>query len=105
MIIAVCFAWLIALPSMSARMPSAQQTPSPTPTPIRNGSLPVVSPDGSQIAFISDRGGADDLFVINVDSSTERQLTHTPDDETNLAWTRDGKILFVVFKNDVGRLF
>src|SRR5438552_17795561 len=52
-----------------------QQSPSPTPTPLHNGSLPVVSPDGSRIAFTSDRGGVDDLFVIGADGSNERQLT------------------------------
>ena len=60
---------------------TAQQSPSPTPAPIHNGTLPVVSPDGLRIACTSDRGGADDLFVVSEDGSNERQLTHTPEAE------------------------
>jgi TolB protein len=83
-----------------------QATPSPTPTPVSHGSLPVVSPDGSRIAFSSNRGGAPDLFVIDADGANERQLTHTPEPEGNLAWTRDGRqILFSNFKDEVSRLY
>lgn len=80
------------------------QTPSPTPPPISNGSLPVVSPDGSKIAFVSDRSGADDAFVISVDGRNERQLTRTPEAEGNVAWTRKGKILFTVFQEGFSHL-
>jgi TolB protein len=85
----------------------ARLTPSPTPTPapISNGSLPVVSPDGKRIAFVSDRNGADDAYVISVDGRNERQLTATPDAEGNVAWTHDGKILFTVFKDGFSHLF
>ena len=89
-----------------AEATTTQQPASPTPTPVRSSGLPVVSPDGSRIAFTSDRGGANDLFVISTDGSAERQLTHTPETEGNLAWTTDGKqILFSVFKDDNGRLY
>ena len=81
------------------------QSPSPTPRPITNGGTPVVSPDGKHIAFNSDRGGAPDLFVINSDGTGERQLTNTPENEGNLQWSSDGKILFSVFKNDASRLY
>ena len=85
---------------------TTQQPASPTPTPVRSSGLPVVSPDGSSIAFMSDRGGANDLFVISTDGSDERQLTRTPETEGNLAWTTDGKqILFSVFKDDNSRLY
>src|SRR5204862_7447132 len=67
---------------------------------------PVVSPDGSRIAFTSDRGGANDLFVISTDGSDERQLTHTPEAEANIAWTTDGKeILFSIFKDGASSLY
>jgi dipeptidyl aminopeptidase/acylaminoacyl peptidase len=82
-----------------------QQSASPTPTPVRSG-LPVVSPNGSRIAFISNRGGTDDLFVISKDGTEERQLTHTPETESNLAWAENGKqILFSVFKDERSRLY
>lgn len=89
-----------------ANLPTTQQKAAPTPTPVHNGSLPVVSPDGSRIAFTSDRGGANDLFVISSDGSNERQLTHTTEAEGNLGWTAKGKqILFSVFKDDQSRLY
>jgi TolB protein len=85
---------------------SAQHSASPAPTPLRNASLPVVSLDGSRIAFTSDRGGAVDLFVISRDGSHERQLTQTTEAEGNLAWTANSKqILFSVFKDDRSRLY
>jgi Tol biopolymer transport system component len=85
--------------------PAIQQSASPTPTPITNG-LPVVSPNGKLIAFNSNSGGEDDLFVISANGKDQRQLTHTPEDEGNLAWTTNGKeILFSVFKDGMSRLF
>ena len=84
---------------------SPSPTPTPTPRPVTSGSLPVVSPDGSRIAFTSNRTGAPDLFVIDADGNNKRQLTNTPEVEGNLAWSADGKILFSVFKDEISRLY
>jgi len=74
--------------------------------PPRHGSEPVVSPDGSHIAFLSDRDGGENLYIISVDGTGELQLTHTSEDRGTLGWTADGKqILFSVFANDASRLF
>ena len=54
---------------------------------------------------MSNRGGADDVFVISTDGSNERQLTRTPEPEGNLAWSVAGKILFSVFKDETSRLY
>src|SRR6476620_5784103 len=56
-------------------------SPTPTPPPVTNGGLPVVSPDGKLITFGSNRGGTLDLFVIAADGTGELQLTHTPEPE------------------------
>src|SRR5215472_9674549 len=73
----------------------------PVTRPLINRGRPVVSPDGSHIAFISNRAGNDDVFVISADGNDEIQLTHTPEDEGNLGWTADGKqILFSVNTNN-----
>jgi len=72
------------------------QSASPTPTPVYNG-LPVVSPNGVSIVFSSNSGGEDDLFIIFTDGSKERQLTHTPEVEGNLAWTTNGKQVLFLF--------
>src|SRR5215813_1940455 len=96
-----CFVWIAeTVPRAIAEKNSnlAGQSPTPTPRPITNGGLPAVSPDGKRIAFVSDRTGTDDVYVISIDGRDEKQLTRTPDAEGNVAWTRDGKILFSSFK-------
>lgn len=84
-----------------------QQTPSPAqPRPVRNGSLPAVSPDGSRIAFFSNRGGTNDLFAVSRDGSGERQLTNTPESESFAGWTADSKhILFSIIKDDTSTVY
>jgi len=83
----------------------AGQAASQKPLTVINGGLPSVSPDGHHIAFVSNRGGAGDLFVIAADGAGELQLTNTPEEEGSLAWTAGGQILFSVFANDTSRLF
>jgi TolB protein len=95
---------LLILPSnfLVARKP---QSPPPSP-PIQNGSLPLVSPNGSHIAFVSNRAGSNDLFVIQVDGTGRLQLTRTPDHENLSSWTNDSKhILFSVFKDNTSTLY
>ena len=57
---------------------------------------PAVSPDGSQIAFISDRTGQSNLWVMNADGSDPKQVFKegmvravTPE------WSNDGEYIFV----------
>jgi Tol biopolymer transport system component len=60
-------------------------------------SQPVFSPDGRDIAFVSDRSGAENVWVIAADGSNPRQLT-TRDDNTvfaSPAWSADGRSIFV----------
>jgi Tol biopolymer transport system component len=76
------------------------------PAPIRNGSLPSVSPDGSHIAFISNRTGNNDLFVITAGGTHEVQLTNTPETEGIAGWTSDSKhIVFSIFNNESSKLY
>ena len=52
---------------------------------------PRYSPDGRTIAFISDRGGADNIWLMNADGSNRRQLTKEKDlFTTNAEWMPDG---------------
>ncbi len=72
-----------------------------TPTRIAEGLAwevhPRFSPDGRRIAFTSDRGGGDNIWVMNVDGSDKRQVTKESFRLTNQpSWSPDGK--FIVAK-------
>ena len=55
---------------------------------------PAWSPDGKQIAYSSDKGGNEDLYVMDLATKSEKRLTATPDEaEVGAAWSRDGKML------------
>ncbi|MGD8746930.1 MAG: S41 family peptidase [Balneolaceae bacterium] len=55
---------------------------------------PQWSPDGSKIAFISDRNGNNDVFVMNADGSKIKQLTyHSASDELT-GWAPDNRVIF-----------
>jgi Tol biopolymer transport system component/imidazolonepropionase-like amidohydrolase len=55
---------------------------------------PRFSPDGSQIAFISDRDGGDNLWVMNVDGSEPYAVTEEKQNLVhNPSWSPDGEFL------------
>ena len=57
---------------------------------------PRFSPDGKQIAFTSDRDGALNLWLANVDGTAARQLSKWKDDRMfSTAWLPDGKSVLV----------
>ncbi|WP_164549497.1 amidohydrolase family protein [Tsuneonella rigui] len=60
-------------------------------------SQPTFSPDGSRIAFLSDRSGAENLWVMRADGSDPRQLSLYDDDPifASPAWSADGKSITV----------
>jgi Tol biopolymer transport system component len=75
------------------------------PAPSRSGD-PLVSPDGSRIAFTSNRDGTPDLYVVPVDGSGVLRLTRTPEEETLAGWSADGRRLwFARTANDSSRVF
>jgi hypothetical protein len=51
---------------------------------------PAWSPDGSKIAFASDRDGSLELYVMNADGSNLTQLTHNEGFTGTPAWSPDG---------------
>jgi len=56
---------------------------------------PRFSPDGSQIAFSSNRAGNYDVYVVSATGGTPRQLTFNSADDNVVGWSPDGKkILF-----------
>lgn len=60
-------------------------------------SQPVFAPDGKRIAFLSDRSGAENLWVMDLDGANARQISLYDDDPVFVspAWSYDGQSLFV----------
>jgi len=55
---------------------------------------PRFSPDGTQIAFTSDRGGGDNIWVMNADGSGARAITKETFQLLNApAWSPDGRFI------------
>jgi TolB protein len=52
---------------------------------------PALSPDGTRIAFASDRDGNAELYVMNVDGTGLKRLTDNPGPDMFPAWSPDGK--------------
>jgi TolB protein len=58
--------------------------------------VPVFSPDGTRIAFMSGRDGNPEIYVINVDGSNLRRLTNHPAGDGTPTWSPNGaQIAFV----------
>jgi hypothetical protein len=56
------------------------------------------SPDGTRIAFVSDRGGNAELYVMNADGSGVQRLTSTPATEGSPSWVPNGRS--IVYTSD-----
>jgi len=52
---------------------------------------PTWSPDGTHIAFRSQRDGNDEIYVMNADGSCQTNLTNDPANDWSPAWSPDGK--------------
>ncbi|HEY0734312.1 MAG TPA: hypothetical protein VGD69_05360, partial [Herpetosiphonaceae bacterium] len=61
---------------------------------------PVWSPDGKQIAFVSDRDGNPEIYVMNADGGEPRNLTQNPERDFDPAWSPDGtRIVFASYRD------
>ena len=66
----------------------------------------MVSPRGDRIAYLSNRAGAEDVYVIGVNGRGEKRLTLTPDTETGLQWSPEGReIVPSIRMDDTSRLY
>jgi Tol biopolymer transport system component len=55
-----------------------------------SGNAPSLSPDGTMVAFTSDRDGDDDLYVLDLRQGSVRNLTSNADHDDNAAWSPEG---------------
>ena len=63
-------------------------TYTPSPTPMGGGS--------GQISFVSDRTGSNQVWVMNIDGSSQKQLTSMADGTCQPDWSPDGQKLAVI---------
>jgi TolB protein len=52
---------------------------------------PAWSPDGREIAFVSERDGDREVYVMNADGSAQRRLTRNPGRDFAPVWSPDGR--------------
>jgi Tol biopolymer transport system component len=67
-------------------------------------SQPAFSPDGSTIAFVSDRSGNENLWIAHADGTLPQQLSRLDDNSVFIspAWSADGKSIYISrFKPDI----
>jgi tricorn protease len=57
-------------------------------------SRPLYSPDGSRLAFISDRTGGGDIYVLTMATGTVKQITFDDGQDRLDGWSRDGKWIY-----------
>ncbi|MBI2172245.1 MAG: PD40 domain-containing protein [Chloroflexi bacterium] len=63
-------------------------------------SLPLWSPKGDRIAFMSERDGTSEVYVMRSDGSQQARLTTNETREYHLAWSPDGGSLAYVSEED-----
>jgi len=85
-----------------SRTPTPTNTPTVTPTPTITDTptltpLPTVFGGGfGQIAFVSDRAGSPQIYLMNPDGSSLRQLTNEPRGACQPSWSPDGvKLVYI----------
>lgn len=61
---------------------------------------PELSPDGKQVAFMSDRDGNHEIYVMQLDGSEQKRLTFNEVDDWYPSWSPDGSQL--IFSTSTG---
>jgi hypothetical protein len=63
---------------------------------------PAISPDGTRVAFSSDRGGSYDIYVMNLSGSTPLRLTANFGSERDPSWSPDGNTIVYSYFDPAG---
>ena len=61
------------------------------PRALITGHSPAWSPDGTQIAFVSERSGVAQIYLMNATGQSLTQLTHSQEAKSNPAWSPQGR--------------
>jgi Tol biopolymer transport system component len=60
---------------------------------------PAFSPDGRWLSYSTDRGGKLDIWLRELATGQDRQLTHLPDAAVSGSWSRDGTLIAFLDQN------
>lgn len=63
-------------------------------------SRPLYSPNGKRLAFVSDKAGSNDIYVLDLASGELRRLTYDDGSENLDAWSADGRWLYFTTSRD-----
>jgi len=72
-----------------------------TPDSLSSDFNPAWSPDGSKIAFVSERNSNEDIYVMSAQGAGVMQLTHDASSDEFPAWSPDGTKIAYVSNNDM----
>jgi PKD repeat protein len=61
-----------------------------------NDSQHIISPNGEKIAFVSDRDGNENLWILNINDLSVTQVTFDPGSDTQPVWSSDASRLMFV---------
>jgi Tol biopolymer transport system component len=67
---------------------------------LTNEWAPAWSPDGSRIAFVSDRGGTEEIYVMSPEGAGVKRLTNRPG-SGDPAWSPDGMKIAYISNDDI----
>jgi Tol biopolymer transport system component len=65
--------------------------------------VPAWSPDGTHIAFQSNRDGNWEIYTMNTDGTEQTNLTNDPSDDWDPAWSPDGRRIVFMSERDGNR--
>jgi TolB protein len=77
-------------PPATATRPRPTATLRATATPAITGTLPAITSPTGLIAFISNRDGNSEIYVVDVESGVTTNLTNNPAEDSLIGWSPDG---------------
>ena len=85
---------------------SGQRTTPANGDPQKQNYLPIWSPDGSKIAFTTNRDGNPEIYVMNRDGSGLRRMTNHPAIDVSPTWSPSGtQLAWVSDRTGTGRIY